>query len=152
MSMGSFIFIFFFMFLFFMANAAFYSRIVSKLLFLALRTAGAERCLLVLDEASVLTPKAMVSADSSEVVLFRSDISPPDFPSALLNYVARSHSVVNGSWDTSTVLDSYLDQRRPKSMLCIALSFLSRTVGVLYCEHSQVSGAVSLFRLLTWPA
>lgn len=41
--------------------------VVSKLLALALRTAGAELCLLVLDKAGTLCAEAITTSDSSEV-------------------------------------------------------------------------------------
>lgn len=63
-------------------------RVVSKLLVLALQTAGAELCLLVLDKAGALCAEAVTTSDSSEVKHLRT-LDPIDAHPTKCRYNAR---------------------------------------------------------------
>ncbi|GAA5868990.1 hypothetical protein JCM8547_003243 [Rhodosporidiobolus lusitaniae] len=124
--------------------------VVSKLLNLALRTAGAEMCLLVLDKGGTLAAEAIARSEQNEVHHLRRtdaiDTQPEKYPCSIINYVARSKEMVVNTFDT-VVPDPYLKHRRPKSILCIALVSQSRVIGVLWMENSQTTNAFTPDRL-----
>ncbi|BGP22990.1 hypothetical protein JCM10295v2_001881 [Rhodotorula toruloides] len=127
--------------------------VVSKLLNLTLRTAGAETCLLVLDKNGTLCAEAIARSEASEVQHLRRtdaiDSQPERFPCAVLNYVARSKEMVVNSLDAlgESVQDPYLQARKPKSILCLALASQQGIIGVLYLENSQTTNAFTPDRL-----
>ncbi|GJN88386.1 hypothetical protein Rhopal_001352-T1 [Rhodotorula paludigena] len=126
--------------------------VVSKLLNLALRTAGAEMCMLVLDKGGTLCAEAIARSDNSEVQHLRRtdsiDTQPERYPCSVVNYVARSKTVITSLEAFGQALpDPYLKHRNPKSILCIALVSQQRTIGVLWMENSQTSNAFTPDRL-----
>ncbi|GAA5989125.1 hypothetical protein JCM10908_001168 [Rhodotorula pacifica] len=125
--------------------------VVSKLLKLALRMAGAESCLLVLDKGGVLCAEAVARSDRSEVEHLRRldpiDLSPDRYPCGVINYTARTQSLILNSVSAETVHDSYLEERKPKSILSLALASQQRVIGVLYMENAQTSNAFTPDRL-----
>ncbi|GAA5929492.1 hypothetical protein JCM3775_002356 [Rhodotorula graminis] len=127
--------------------------VVSKLLNLCLRTAGAEICLLVLDKGGTLCAEAIARSDSSEVQHLRRtdaiDVQPERYPCSVINYVARSKEMVVNTLDTlgEAMIDPYLQTRRPKSMLCLSLASQQRVIGVLYMESGQMENAFTPDRL-----
>ena len=127
--------------------------VVTKLLSLALRTAGAELCLLVLDKNGTLCPEATVSSETSEVKYLRRtdaiDLQPERYPCSVINYVARSKAMVVNNLDVlgEVIVDPYLKIRKPKSVLCLALASQQRVVGVLWMENSLTENAFTPDRL-----
>jgi hypothetical protein len=121
--------------------------VVQKLLNLALRTAGAELCLLVLDKAGTLCAEAIATTESSEVKHLRRldaiDVQPDRYPCSVINYVARSRVMVVNDLDASgeAISDPYLKTHRPKSILCLALYSQQRVIGVLYMENTKMKNA-----------
>ncbi|KAM0752526.1 hypothetical protein T439DRAFT_379572 [Meredithblackwellia eburnea MCA 4105] len=127
--------------------------VVSKLLGLTLRTAGAELCLLVLDKGGVLCAEAIARSDSTEVKhlhrLDSIDLQPERYPCTVINYVARSRAMVVNNLDAlgDAISDPYLNKHHPKSILCLALASQAKVVGVLYMENSQTANAFTPDRL-----
>ncbi|GAA5908410.1 hypothetical protein JCM6882_007929 [Rhodosporidiobolus microsporus] len=126
--------------------------VVSKLLNLALRTAGGEMCLLVLDKSGTGTfcAEAIARSDSNEVQHLRRtdtiDTTPEKYPCSVINYVARSREMVVNTFDDA-IPDPYMRHRRPKSILCLALASQQRVIGVLFMENSQTTQAFTPDRL-----
>lgn len=135
---------------------------------LALRTAGAEMCLLVLDKGGMLCAEAIAKSDSSDVQHLRrvdaidvqSDRCKPRTlaarcrppidarpsrtdPCSVINYVARTRTMIVNDLDSEgdSISDAYFEHHRPLSILCLALSSQQRTIGVLYMENSQTKEA-----------
>ncbi|SCZ98541.1 BZ3500_MvSof-1268-A1-R1_Chr3-1g05452 [Microbotryum saponariae] len=127
--------------------------VVSKLLSLALRTAGAEMGLLVLDKGGSLCAEAIVRSELGDVQHLRRlepiDAQPDRFPCSVINYVARTKAMVVNGLDSlgDSITDPYLKANKPLSLLCIALASQSRVTGVLYMENSQTDSAFTPDRL-----
>jgi len=142
--------------------------VVSKLLSLALRTAGAEMCLLVLDKGGTLCAEAIAKSSSSETQHLRRldaiDVQPDRCqcsrfrrgnrsrltslsrladPCSVINYVARSKAMVVNTLDAlgESISDPYLNREKPLSILCLALANQQRVIGVMYMENSQTRNA-----------
>ena len=128
--------------------------VVSKLLNLSLRTVGAEVCLLVLDKGGILCAEAIARSDVSSVQHLRRadsiDLQPLQYPTSVINYVARTKEMVVNSLDSyDLVPDPYLALHKPKSILCHALvASQARVIGVLFMENSQTANAFVSFFLL----
>lgn len=142
---------------------------VSKLLKLVLRMAGAESCLLVLDKNGVLCAEAVARSDSIDVEHLRRtdpiDLFPDRCecssavnytqelttgrtdPCGVINYTARTQSLILNSVEAEAVHDPYLDDRKPKSILSLVLAAQQRVIGVLYMENAQTSNAFTPDRL-----
>ncbi|SCV74352.1 BQ2448_6784 [Microbotryum intermedium] len=127
--------------------------VISKLLSLALRTAGAEMGLLVLDKGGSLCAEAIVRSELGDVQHLRRldpiDAQPDRFPCSVINYVARTKAMVVNGLDSlgDSITDPYLKANKPLSLLCIALASQSRVTGVLYMENSQTDNAFTPDRL-----
>ncbi|GAA5903955.1 uncharacterized protein JCM6883_002039 [Sporobolomyces salmoneus] len=126
--------------------------VVSKLLNLALRTVGAEMCLLVLDKSGTLCAEAIARSEVSSVQHLRRtdsiDSQPERFPTSVINLVARTKEMVVNSLDSELTPDPYLARHRPKSILCHALvASHGRVIGILYLENTQTQNAFTPDRL-----
>ncbi|GAA5931685.1 uncharacterized protein JCM15063_001537 [Sporobolomyces koalae] len=127
--------------------------VVSKLLNLALRTVGAELCLLVLDKSGTLCAEAVARSDVTSVQHLRRtdsiDVQPERYPTSVINYVARTKEMVVNSLDSNELVpDLYLAAHKPKSILCHALvASHGRVIGILYMENSQTTNAFTSDRL-----
>lgn len=148
--------------------------VVAKLLALALRTAGAELCLLILKSGRRLTAEAIATSESGEVKHVRGTESidaQPDRcksfnnpssrhqtlilisffadPTTVIQYVARTRNMVVNNLDVLgvSISDAYLKNHKPKSILCLPLASQSNLIGVLYMENSFTSNAFTPDRL-----
>ena len=68
-------------------------------------------------------------------------------PCGVINYTARTQSLILNSVEADAVHDSYLADRKPKSILSLALAAQQRVIGVLYMENAQTSNAFTPDRL-----
>ncbi|KAM0787699.1 hypothetical protein ACM66B_003759 [Microbotryomycetes sp. NB124-2] len=127
--------------------------VVSKLLSLALRTAGAETCLLVLFKNGRLCAEAIARSDSNDTEHLRRtdaiDKQPDKYPCSVINYVARSKEMVVNTLDElgESISDPYLHTHKPSSIMCLALANQQRVIGVLYMENRQIKDAFTPDRL-----
>ncbi|GAA5947465.1 hypothetical protein JCM3765_001690 [Sporobolomyces pararoseus] len=126
--------------------------VVSKLLNLALRTVGAELCLLVLDKSGIWCAEAIARSDVSSVQHLRRtdsiDLQPEKYPTSVINLVARTKEMVVNSLDTELTPDPYLARYQPKSILCHALvASHGKVIGILYLENTQTYNAFTADRL-----
>src|SRR4029450_3407838 len=93
---------------------------------IAIEHAGAERGLLILlhDDQAQIEAEATTSRGSVDVALRQAVVTPSDFPLSVLHYVIRTHESVILDDATSQTLfseDAYVQQSRPRSMLCLPL-------------------------------
>ncbi|GAQ90902.1 hypothetical protein KFL_007000010 [Klebsormidium nitens] len=72
-------------------------------------------------------------------------------PRALVLYVSRTQEVVmlNGASKSVTVKDSYLERRKPQSVLCMPIVRHGEVAGVLYVEHELLADAFPSNRIQT---
>ncbi len=116
-------------------------RLIETLLTIVVEHAGAERGLLIRPrgaeheiEAEVVTRRGRV-----EVALRQAPIAPADLPLAILHYVIRtSESVIldDAAVPNQFSDDAYVRERRPRSVLCLAMVKQGTLVGVLYLENN----------------
>jgi PAS domain S-box-containing protein len=131
------------------------SKLINKLMRIALEQAGAERGLLILTrgkeqriEAEALLCQGSEGQAGSErdkvTVQFRQLlVTPADLPESLLRYVIRTQESVtlrDASADNLFSQDEYIRQKHPRSVFCLPLIKQGRLVGVLYLENNLAPG------------
>ena len=130
--------------------------VLEKLIDMLMRTsiehAGAERGLLILlhDDQPQIEAEATTSRGSVDVALRQTAVTPSDLPQSALHYVIRTHeSVILDDAASQTLFseDAYVQQSRPRSMLCLPLLKQARLIGVLYLENNLAPRVFTSARL-----
>jgi GAF domain-containing protein len=119
-------------------------RLIETLMQNAIEHAGADRGLLVLPNGELrrIEAEATAGRDGIEVRVRGADLTPQDLPISVIQYVSRtSQSVI---LDDAVVHnqfsdDSYILQKRCRSVLCVPLIRQTQLIGVLYLENSMNS-------------
>ena len=116
-------------------------RLIETLLSIAVEHAGAERGLLIRPHGAECSIEAEVVTvrDQVEVTLREAPITPADLPTAILHYVIRTRETVildDAAAPNLFSEDAYVRERRPRSVLCLALVKQGTLVGVLYLENN----------------
>ncbi|MDI1432550.1 AAA family ATPase [Polyangium sorediatum] len=116
-------------------------RLIETLLSIAVEHAGAERGLLIRPHGAECDIEAEVVTvrDRVEVTLREAPITPADLPTAILHYVIRTRETVildDAAAPNLFSEDAYVRERRPRSVLCLALVKQGTLVGMLYLENN----------------
>ncbi len=117
------------------------SKLTGTLMRIAIENAGAERGLLILfrDDEPSIEAEGVIGVGQVEVTLRQAPVTPSELPNAVLHYVIRTRESVILDDAAATTLfeaDSYVRQRRPRSVLCLPLVKQAKLVGVLYLENN----------------
>jgi len=128
------------------------SRLMETLMVIAVEHAGADRGLLILfrDGEPRIEAEAATGCDKVEVVLREAVVTPSRLPESVLHYVIRTRESVildDAAEPTLFSTDPYVQQRRPRSVLCLPLVKQAKLVGVLYLENSLTPRAFTPDRL-----
>ena len=121
-------------------------QLVRKLIVIAVEHAGAERGLLILQhgEEHRIAAEARTGRDEVQVQLRQESVTPSsDLPNSLLRYVVGTQESVildDASVPNRFSEDEYFRQRRPRSILCLALVKQAKPIGVLYLENNLAPG------------
>jgi PAS domain S-box-containing protein len=128
-------------------------KLLNTLMRIVIESAGAQKGCLVLQGADgpCLAAEAHVEAQHIVVRLPQQrDISASLLPESVLNYVRRSREQVvlaDATEANPFSADSYLQARRPKSLLCLPILRQAELVGILYLEHRLVTQVFTADRL-----
>jgi GAF domain-containing protein len=127
-------------------------RLIETLMRIAVEHAGAERGVLTLFrgdepriEAEATTGRGLV-----EVTLRRAAVSPNELSESVLRTAIRTReSVILDDAVASALFsaDVYVQQRRPRSVLCLPLVKQTKLVGALYLENNLTSRAFTPDRI-----
>jgi PAS domain S-box-containing protein len=122
------------------------SKLIERLMTIALENAGADRGLLILPAVDdhLIQAEARATGDQIEVVLCQKSITAAVCPESIIRYVIRTHeSVILDDASKPTIFseDDYLRGRRAKSILCLPLIKQGRSVALLYLENTLSSYA-----------
>jgi len=126
--------------------------LITTLMRIVVEHAGAERGILFLlrgGEAGIAA-EANTDRNGVNVSLLESRASVRDFPESALHYVIRTQeSLTLDDAAASSLLseDRYVQQRRPKSLLCLPIISQAKLVGVLYLENNLVARAFTPARV-----
>jgi signal transduction histidine kinase len=126
--------------------------LLARLLHIAIENAGAERGALVLEstEGPVLHS---YEAGGSAPLVQALELSQR-VPHSIVNYVRHTGETVVRARvaEASHARDEYLHTHAPRSLACLPVRALARTIGVLYLEHRHAEEVFTATRLATLQA
>jgi PAS domain S-box-containing protein len=128
-------------------------KLVETLLVITVEHAGAERGLLVLLRSKKLQieAEAITGRDKVEIHLRREPVSGSAIPESILQYVLRTGQKVtldDASAQNLFSHDVYVQQHRPRSVLCLPIKKQGELMGLLYLENNLASCAFTPDRQL----
>jgi PAS domain S-box-containing protein len=115
-------------------------KLIDTLLRTAMAQAGAERALLILaqDVAPQIAAEAITSGDAMTVHLRREAVTEAALPESVLHYVLRTQESIildDAAAQSPFGADTYIRQRRTRSVLCLPLLTQAKLIGALYLEN-----------------
>jgi PAS domain S-box-containing protein len=121
------------------------TKLINKLMRIALQQAGAERGLLILTRGKEQRIEAEASSERDKItVQFRQSlVTPSELPESLLRYVIRTLESVtlrDASVENLFSQDEYIRRKHPRSVFCLPLIKQGKLVGVLYLENNLAPG------------
>lgn len=127
-------------------------KLLAQLMRIAIENAGAERGSLILEREGDAFLYAEGSLDTAQVHLRHAmPLSQThNLPTSIVHYVRRTlENVVlaEAGHDDRYALDPYIQRCAPRSILGLPVQTQGRLLGVLYLEHTRVSGAFSAARI-----
>jgi PAS domain S-box-containing protein len=116
-------------------------KLIDTLMRTAIEHAGAQRGLLILLGGGQprIEAEATTGSGSVAVTLRRAAVTPSELPQSALQYVIRTQeSVLLDDAMVGNLFseDPYVQQRRPRSVLCLPLVKQAKLIGVLYLENA----------------
>jgi PAS domain S-box-containing protein len=128
------------------------SKLIEKLMRIAVEHAGAERGLLILlrgDEPQI-EAEATTGHGKVEVTVRQAAITPDDLPQAALQYVIRTRERVvldDASVGNLYSEDEYVRAKHPRSVLCLPIVKQTKLIGALYLENNLTPRAFTADRI-----
>ena len=116
-------------------------KLIETLMAIAVEHAGAERGLLILlrGDQPQIEAEATTGRGRVEVALRQAAATSSELPKSVLHYVIRTQeSVILDDAAVGNLFseDTYIRQRRPRSVLCLPLVKQAQLMGVLYLENT----------------
>lgn len=126
------------------------NELLCQLTQIVLQNAEGERCALILpNQEGEWQVRVIATLDNTQ--LFTAPLSDyPHLPVRLIQFVKNTQDVVvidNLKTDLP-VIDEYLIQRQPKSLLCLPILYQGRLIGILYLKNLSASGVFTHDRIL----
>ena len=127
-------------------------KLIERLLVIAVKNAGAMRCLLLrpVDGQMRIVASAVAAAKGVEVSSNNDPVSSEKLPIMMLNYVHRSQEIVilpDARARNAYSDDPYIRNNSPRSVLCMPLVTQTSLIAVLYLENDLSSNVLATDRL-----
>lgn len=125
-------------------------QLLHQLTQIILQNSGGDRCALILpDDQGVWQIRAIATAEQSELCLEPLE-GNSKLPAKLIQYVKNTREVVafENCETTLPVIDEYLDQRQPKSILCLPIINQGTLLGIVYLKNQVTTGVFTKDRIL----
>ncbi|ARV62613.1 serine/threonine protein kinase [Nostocales cyanobacterium HT-58-2] len=128
------------------------NKLLAKLMQIVIENAGAETGFLILEKAGQLFIEASenVSQDDINVQQSTPVESSEQIPISVINYVQRTQENIvlnDASCEGSFTTDSYIINKKPKSILCTPIVNQGKLIGILYLENNLTTRAFTQERL-----
>ncbi len=123
--------------------------LLTKFTEIILQNSGADKCVLVLPHQETWLVRAISTTEGTTLCSEPLD-QHPHLPVKLIQYVKHTQSMVlvdNLETDLP-VIDDYLSQRQPKSLLGLPMLSQGKLVGILYMRNRSTPGVFTSDRLL----
>ena len=114
-------------------------RLIDTLMRLAIEHAGAERGVLLLSRGNELRQEAEAITSGNGIAVRRQDAPAAALPDPMIQFVVRAREIVildDASTHPAYSADSYVLDRKARSVLCLPLLNETRLIGVLYLENN----------------
>jgi PAS domain S-box-containing protein len=128
------------------------SKLIEKLMCIALEHAGAERGLLILlrGDQQQIEAEASTGQGRVAVTVRQAAITPDDLPQSALHYVIRTRELVvldDASVSNLYAEDEYVRTKRARSVLCLPIVKQAKLVAALYLENNLAPRAFTSDRV-----
>jgi signal transduction histidine kinase len=125
---------------------------IEKLMRLAVENAGAERGLLILSHSDGLCieAEATIGRDKIDVAVRQVEVTASDLPQSVLQYVLRARERLvfdDVSASAAHADDPYVQEKRPRSLLCLPILTRTKVVGALYLENTLTESSFTSDRV-----
>ncbi|MEM7066533.1 MAG: AAA family ATPase [Cyanobacteria bacterium P01_B01_bin.77] len=126
------------------------NRLLRQLTQIILKTSGGDRCFLILpDNDGSWQLRAMATPDTVQLCTtpLADDL---EAPIKLIQYVKHTQTgvVVDNLTTDLPIVDAYLNQHQPQSVLCLPMLYHDTIVGVLYLQNRSIRGVFASDRIL----
>ena len=124
--------------------------LLHKLTQIILQNSGGDRCALVMpDETGKWQVRAIATPDDTQLYT-ESLTDNPNVPVKLIQYVKNTQeAIVIDDLETNLpVIDDYLRQRQPKSLLCMPILNQGHLIGIVYLKNHLTHGVFTEERIL----
>jgi PAS domain S-box-containing protein len=114
-------------------------KLIEGLMRTAVESAGAQRGVLLLSRGNRLRQEAEAITSGSGIIVRQPDEAVATLPDMIVQYVMRAREIVivdDASAHPTYSMDSYVLERKARSILCLPLVNESRLIGVLYLENN----------------
>ncbi|MBD2494251.1 ATP-binding sensor histidine kinase [Nostoc sp. FACHB-280] len=126
-------------------------KLLSSLLSIIIKNAGADKCVLMLLRDARLVIKGSITQGTNPEVLQNLRVEDSqDIPHKLIYKVKHSQQTVvllDATADTTLANDPYIIHQQPKSILCSPILYQGKLLGILYLENSLITGAFTSDRV-----
>ncbi|MEH2259575.1 trifunctional serine/threonine-protein kinase/ATP-binding protein/sensor histidine kinase [Nostoc sp.] len=126
-------------------------KLLSTLLQVILKNAGADKCALLMPSGSHWVIEALSQLEGPAIVLRSLPFEDHQIvPVALINWVKNTLSLAvieNAVVEPTLVADPYILRHSPKSILCAPILNQGKLIGILYLENNLTVGAFTSDRL-----
>ncbi|MBN3927649.1 AAA family ATPase, partial [Nostoc sp. NMS4] len=122
--------------------------LLQQLTQIILQNSGGDKCILVLPQDEIWYVRAISTPEITELCSQALE-NHPNVPIKLIQYVKRTQTVVaidNLATDLP-VIDDYLSQRQPKSVLCLPILNQGHLAGILCLKNQATAGVFTSDRL-----
>ncbi|MGI0489042.1 trifunctional serine/threonine-protein kinase/ATP-binding protein/sensor histidine kinase [Pantanalinema rosaneae CENA516] len=115
-----------------------------------LQNSGGERCALILPHADQEWQVVAIATTTATELCAEPLEGNPNLPVKLIQYVKNTREVVviNDLNTEFPVIDEYLRQRQPRSLLCLPILNRGQLIGILYLKNQATSGVFTPDRIL----
>ncbi|WGV23321.1 AAA family ATPase [Halotia branconii] len=124
-------------------------RLLNQLTQIILQNSGGDRCALILpDETGEWEVRAIATPEDTKLCA-EPLANNPNLPVKFIQYVKNTQEIVviNELKTDLPVIDDYLRQRQPKSLLCLPLLNQGQLIGILYLKNHFTVGAFTRERV-----
>ncbi len=124
-------------------------KLLTKITQIILQNSGASQCILLFPDDNIWQVRAITTPQQTELLSELMD-NNPQLPLALIHYVKNTQKIVifDNLKTNLPVIDNYLRERQPQSVLCLPIINQGDMVGILYLENEATEGVFTDDRIL----
>ncbi|MEH2028106.1 MAG: AAA family ATPase [Nostoc sp.] len=124
-------------------------QLLHQLTQIILQNSGGDRCALILPDETVEWQVRAIATPNNTQLYTEPLANNPNLPVKLIKYVKNTQEIVviNELKTDLPVIDDYLIERQPKSLLCLPLLNQGQLIGILYLKNHFTIGAFTRDRV-----